>query len=229
MYPLLIFVAVLPGLLISYLIFRLDRYEKEPRLALLICFGLGVVVTVPAMYLEHLFADLGWDAPTNFWLTLAFSFIGIALVEELFKFLAVLIYPFGRRPFNEPIDGIVYTVMIGMGFATLENVLYADRFGLETLLVRSLTAVPAHAAFAVVMGYYVGWAKFRLLERKSLLAKGFLLTVALHGAYDFFILQELYSWLILLAIIILGVSIYLSRRLILEHQESSPFRTEESD
>ena len=58
-------------------------------------------------------------------------------------------------------DGIVYAVMIGMGFATLENIIYASRFGLETTLFRAFTAVPAHGVFAAIMGYYIGVGKVR--------------------------------------------------------------------
>ena len=47
-----------------------------------------------------------------------------------------------------------------MGFATMENISFANRFGLETVLLRAFTAVPAHLVFGVVAGYYVGLAKF---------------------------------------------------------------------
>ena len=37
-------------------------------------------------------------------------------------FVRFILFP--NRNFNEPLDGIVYAVMVSMGFATLENVLY---------------------------------------------------------------------------------------------------------
>ena len=63
--------------------------------------------------------------------------------------------------------------MIGMGFATLENILYADRFGLQTVMIRAFTAVPAHAIFAIIMGYYIGLAKFNKKKSHQIFSSGF--------------------------------------------------------
>ena len=65
------------------------------------------------------------------------------------------------KDFNEPIDGIVYGVTASLGFATLENFYYvyllADYFQTSSMslaIVRSFSAVPAHAVFGVFMGYF---------------------------------------------------------------------------
>lgn len=222
---LIIALAILPGLILSWWMMRLDKYEQENRWFLLIAFAIGMAITAPAMWIETSLANMGFDNASNFWAILFFAFIGVAMVEEALKAIGLLAYPFFRGFFNEPIDGIVYSVMIGMGFATLENVLYADRFGLETVILRAFTAVPAHGAFSVIMGYFFGQARFDEARRWSLIAKGLGFTVLTHGFYDFFILQELYSWLIIFAIVILFVSVYLARQMIISHQENSPFKS----
>lgn len=224
---LILVLAIIPGLLISYFIIRLDKYEREPRLHLALSFFAGMLITFPVMELEEMAAGVGWDKHTNVFSTLAFAFVGVALVEEGAKLLLLLSYPYSLRKFNEPLDGIVYSVMIGMGFATLENVLYASHFGFQTILVRAMTAVPAHGAFSIILGYYVGLSKFRGQDQGKLIGKGFLIAVLLHGAYDFFILQMLFNWLILLAVVVLFVSIYYARKMVIDHQEHSPFREEE--
>lgn len=224
MYILILALAILPGLLISYFIIRMDKYEREPRLHLALSFVAGMLVTFPVMEVEEMAAGIGWDRPGHVVSTLAFAFIGVSLVEESAKLLLLMLYPYSLRKFNEPLDGIVYSVMIGMGFATFENLLYANYFGFQTILVRALTAVPAHGAFSIILGYFVGMAKFRGEERGKLIAKGFLIVVLLHGAYDFFILQSLFNWLILLAVVVLFVSLYYARKMLIAHQEHSPFR-----
>lgn len=225
MYVLLLLLAITPGLLISYYIIRLDKYDREPRVHLFLNFLAGMMVTFPVLEVEKAAAGLGWDQPYNVGRTILFAFVAVAMVEEGAKLLVLLLYPYSLRKFNEPMDGIVYSVMVGMGFATLENILYAGSFGLQTILLRALTAVPAHGAFSIIMGYFVGSAKFRpRTQRAPLILKGFLLVVLLHGAYDFFILQSLFSWLIILAIVVLGVSLYYARRMVIEHQVHSPFR-----
>ena len=47
-----------------------------------------------------------------------------------------------------------------MGFATLENILYVQKYGIQTGFLRMFLSVPAHATFGVLMGYHVGKAKF---------------------------------------------------------------------
>jgi protease PrsW len=224
--PLLIALAALPGLLICWYIYHSDKYDKEPRLHLVICFILGMLITFPILRIESWATRSGWDNPEHLGVALFASFIIVALTEEAAKFSILLAYPYPRAFFNEPMDGIVYAVMISMGFATFENVLYAGRFGWNTTLLRAFTAVPAHAAFAIIMGYFVGQSKFTFSRRarRRMLAVGLLAPFAVHGTYDFFILQEAYDKLMVLALVVLAASVYISRLMIAEQQERSPFR-----
>lgn len=224
---LIIFCAIVPPLLVAYYIFRQDKHEREPRHQLAITYLAGLAITVPALYLEQKAASLGWDQTYTVVNAFLFAFIAVALVEETFKLLVLLAYPYRLPSFNEPLDGIVYSAMVGMGFATLENILYAQRFGLETALMRALTAVPAHGAFAVIQGYFVGLSKFRPESRNKLLLKGWGLSVLVHGVYDFFILQALYEWLVVLALGILGGGIFFARHMIRELQDESPYRKDD--
>ena len=123
-------------------------------------------------------------------------------------------------------DGIVYAVVIGMGFAILENILYVSQLGMSVAFYRMFTAVPAHAAFGVIMGYHVGLAKFHKDKYKSiqLMFKGLLYAAFVHGAYDFFLFSENTLGLAILAFVILIVSIHMSRKLIKLHVDSSPFK-----
>jgi diamine N-acetyltransferase len=88
------------------------------------------------------------------------------------------------------LDGIVYGVMIGMGFATLENILYVQKFGMQTGLLRMFLSVPAHATFGVLMGYYAGKAKFEIPNRTRLLFLGLFWAVLFHGLFDFFLFLQ---------------------------------------
>jgi RsiW-degrading membrane proteinase PrsW (M82 family) len=147
----------------------------------------------------------------------------VAFIEEVAKSCCLFIFPYFNKWFNEPMDGIVYSVMIGMGFATVENIFYAYSNGLETVLVRAFTAVPAHAVFAIISGYYVGLAKFNKEKRIQLILTGLGLAILVHGVYNFFLLQELYEWLSIFAIVTLFISYQFAKRMIELHQKSSPF------
>ena len=221
-----IFLAIIPGILICLYIYKSDKYEKEVLVPLIFCFILGMLITVPVRAIQAWTYSVGLDDSSTILMALFSSFIIVSLSEELFKFASLLIFPYRQKFFNEPLDGIVYAVMIGMGFATLENILYATQYGVVTTIVRAFTAVPAHAVFAIIMGYYVGKAKFEPQHRLRLLLVGLCMSIAIHGTYDFFILQEAYEWLIILAIFTLAISIYFARNLIQTHQDNSPFKKE---
>ncbi len=227
MNPLLLILAILPGILVCVYIYTRDEHDREPHSHLVISFALGVAAAFPAMYLEKLGVESGIEESENVFWTIVFAFVVVALAEELVKFLALMLYAYPRKAFNEPMDGIVYAVMIAMGFATFENILYAELFGLETTILRAFTAVPAHACFAVVMGYFVGLSKFDQSNRIWLIFKGFLFAILLHGAYDFFLLQENIPALTLVSIVMLVMSVVYGKKLIQQHIENSPFKQKE--
>lgn len=215
--PILMFLSILPGVLICLYIYTRDAHDREPRGELAISFALGVLATIPVMFLEKWATDLGLDEPAHIGKTLVFSFFVVATVEELLKFLPLRLYAYPLRSFDEPMDGIVHAIMIGMGFATLENMLYADLYGYETMLLRAFTAVPAHACFAVIMGHFVGLAKFDPLNRKQLIARGLIMSIGLHGFYDFFLLQENIPGLAVVSLAAIYIAIFFAKKLIRQH------------
>ncbi|HRI61536.1 MAG TPA: PrsW family glutamic-type intramembrane protease [Saprospiraceae bacterium] len=224
MNPLLLILATLPGLLLSYAIFRADKYEREPLVPLLVCFALGAAITFPALEIEKWAFHRARPYEKGFWVVALTAFIAVAFNEEVFKFLVLRLFAFPRQFFNEPLDGIVYSVMIAMGFATMENISFANRFGLETVLLRAFTAVPAHLVFGVVAGYYAGLAKFDPANRRRLLWQGFGIAFLFHGVYDFLIMQNWSDWLPVLATVSLYLCLFYCNDLIKEHLDKSPFR-----
>ena len=223
---LLLALAIAPSAAIIWYIYTKDQHEKEPPFLLLIAFALGVVSVVPALAGGNLGEFFGFGETYTWQSIMVYAFGVVALSEELAKFLFLRFVMYPHKEFNEPYDGIIYAVMIGMGFATFENLLYVQAGGLEVAILRMFTAVPAHAAFGVIMGYYVGLAKFDYANRNTLLLKGLLWAVLLHGAYDFFLMLNSYAFLSLVSIAILYLSIYDSKRAIAIHQANSPFHPE---
>ncbi len=227
----LFLLAIAPCLIICQYIFRMDKYESEPKLHLLVCFILGIVCTLPAINLETLGTRLINSEPHNLFRTFIFATFVVALSEELLKFLSLMFYAFPRKEFNEPMDGIVYSTMVSMGFAAMENILYVQgniKDGWGIALARAFTAVPAHGLFALAMGYYVGKAKLNdtpINKLKNCL-KGLGAAIVLHGAYDFLLIQGLYQLLMMLATLSVVAGWYFSGTFIKAHQDLSPFRTD---
>lgn len=188
------------------------------------CFLFGTIATLPAIWLQEWSGMLDVLKGGSAAATLLSSFGAVAPSEEIVKCAAVLLIAFPRRFFNEPLDGIVYAVLAAMGFATVENILYAVHFGFQTTIVRAFTAVPAHFVFAIVQGYYIGRAKFNPENRLSLILQGLGIAVLMHGTYDFLVLQELSEWLSMLAAFSVYICLYYGGALIQEHLDNSPFK-----
>ncbi|MFC4808463.1 glutamic-type intramembrane protease PrsW [Paenibacillus sp. GCM10023250] len=175
--------AVAPGIALLTYFYLKDRYEAEPIHMVIRVFLMGVLIVLPIMVIQRgLQLGLG-SGPV------VFSFAVSAGVEELMKWFVLYHIIYNHTEFDEPYDGIVYAVAISLGFATVENVLYAvfQPMTVGSLLIRALLPVSGHALFGVTMGYYLGKAKF---ANASQLKLRFLILAAClplleHGLYDY--------------------------------------------
>ena len=188
---LLLAIAIAPGIAISLFIYSLHEYGKEFLRPLLLSFVLGMATTLPPLVIQLLAGDVREDPSRHsVWSFAWYAYVIVALSEEGSKYLLLRYYAYPQPTFREPFDGILYAVMIGMGFATVENIEYVWQFGLETGVSRFFLSVPAHASFAVLMGYNVGWAKSDPERSGRLMAKGLLMAVFFHGSFDFFLFLQ---------------------------------------
>ncbi len=178
----LIVLATLPSIVIIIFILRHDKYIKEPINLLIKLFVVGAIIVIPAAILESLFPS----AKNQDIFDVFFSaFIGVALIEEGLKFIGVRLFSFKNYAFDEIYDGVIYCVMVSLGFATVENIMYVLSSGLSTAILRALTAVPAHTIFAIVMGYYISMGKFAHKKRFYYKFMSLTAPTLLHGTYDF--------------------------------------------
>lgn len=220
----LLFAAALaPSAALLYYFYTRDKYEKEPRRMLLKAFLLGGGLVIPVLFVE-IALNIFDNSELNLLTAGYTAFVVAGLVEESFKFLLFFLYIWKAREFNEMYDGIVYSVFISLGFATVENLAYVLSTGFDTALVRSFTAVPAHALFAVAMGYYLGIAKFVKPQfRQKYIWFAFIAPILLHGIYDFILFSQKFYMLLLF----LPYMMYLWKRGLRnvdELVEFSPFR-----
>lgn len=186
----LLYIAVGPGIAIAIFIYYSDKWEREPKMLVLKSFFLGGLAVFPSHYFEGVAGEIiGMQALQDehsplFWLkTIFYAFFIVALAEELCKFLFFKAFICDEQEFSEPFDGIVYGGMIGCGFATVENIMYVLPQGQAVGMLRMITAVPAHAFFGIILGYFMGRAKFSQNQVRHLI-QGLVIVVTLHGIYD---------------------------------------------
>lgn len=194
---LLLISAIAPSMALMIYFYTKDHYEKEPKAVLFKAFALGCLAVAPIVFIElklNLF-DLAEESLLAAGYT---AFIVAGLVEEGFKFFVLWFFLWKNKNFNERYDGILYSVFISLGFATTENIGYVYLSGYNTAFIRAITAVPAHALFGVVMGYYFGRARFAKEERSiKYLLLAFFIPILLHGIYDFILFSKSVELLLL--------------------------------
>ena len=173
-------VAIAPGLaLFSYFYLR-NHIANEPSRTLFHTFIYGAILTFPLLFIQHVFVEEA-IIQNLFLRQVLFS----SILEEFFKWLILVMLIFKHFDFDDPYDGILYGVSVSLGFATVENILYLFAFGVDTAFLRALLPVSSHAIFGVVMGYYLGRAKFAKEQSyKPLLFVALLIPLGLHMVYN---------------------------------------------
>jgi RsiW-degrading membrane proteinase PrsW (M82 family) len=145
---------------------------------------MGAIVPLPAALIErHLLITKALN-PNHYGLFSIFvtAFFVAGVVEEFLKALFFHKGIYHHREFDEPIDGVVYAVAVSLGFAMIENILYVTSYGLSIAFLRSITAVPAHMFFGIIMGYYFSRAKMGL----NPVHYAYVIPAVYHGVYDSF-------------------------------------------
>jgi RsiW-degrading membrane proteinase PrsW (M82 family) len=216
----ILLITLLPSIVIGVYVYQKDKYEKEPLKLIIYSLLFGCLAIIPSLILETVG---GFLENINLFL---YTLIGVASVEEGVKFFFLKKYLYPNKEFNEPFDGIIYSVMISLGFATIENLTYVFLYSetsesLYVAFTRMFSAVPLHASCGVIMGYYVGKAKFQKEKSILFLILGLTGAITLHTFYDYFLFLgegQVFSF------VYLSIGIYYSFKAMKKHQENSPFK-----
>lgn len=195
----LVALSALPALGLAAYVWYVDPTSSEPIWLLVAVFVLGVVFASFAAVINST------AQPLIAWIPVigipVFFYLVVAPVEELVKLLAVRLSAYEQRAFNTVIDGAVYGAFAGLGFATIENMLYVSRGYLTATqasaegpasvlvaatgvaAVRSLVG-PGHVIYSSIAGFYLGLAKFTPAYRGPIIVKGLLIAALIHATYN---------------------------------------------
>ena len=184
----LLLVTILPSILIIMFFVYSDKF-KEPRGEIIKVFFYGILITIPAYFLNTYIGDFFY-ANTRVSENLISSFLTAAPVEEGLKLSVLYYFVYKMKDFNEPMDGIVYGVTVSLGFATYENYDYvfrlSEEFGVDPYQMavwRSYSAIPMHGLMGCIMGFYFGLYAFT--AKKKYLVLCLLIPFIIHGLYNF--------------------------------------------
>ena len=125
-----LFFGFAPMFLFAYILYWLDRYEKEPILLLGAVFVWGMCVAAGGAYILNtlfgmtMFVVTGSENISE----LAMGSLSAPVVEESLKGMAVLlVFLIFYREFDSVLDGIIYAGVAALGFAATENSIYIWR------------------------------------------------------------------------------------------------------
>ncbi|MEQ6376212.1 glutamic-type intramembrane protease PrsW [Bacillaceae bacterium S4-13-58] len=176
----LLAVSIAPGFALLSFFYLKERLSSEPIGFVLRCFIFGALLVFPIMFIQYVFKveNIGQSPFFS-------SFVLSGLLEEFFKWFIFLYTVYKHTSFDKPYDGIVYGVAISLGFATVENLLYLLANGVNFAIGRAIFPVSSHALLGVILGFYMGKAKFMSQQSaRKWIGYSLLIPVILHGSYD---------------------------------------------
>jgi RsiW-degrading membrane proteinase PrsW (M82 family) len=187
--------AGIPAMLWLGFFYLMDRHEPEPKQLVAGVCVLGALIAgpladflqftaVPRQALEmHGIDPLSLDR-------VLYAVLIAGLAQEMCKYAVVRYTIYVSREFDEPMDGIVYMMACGTGYAVWANYHRLSGQGqvyLSHAAAQAVVTTLAHASFAGALGYVMGRAKFsqrRASIRGLLVMLGLLGAAGLNGGFS---------------------------------------------
>jgi len=156
----------------------------------------GILITLAALVLEWSYQEaLNIFSLQNAVLVVI---IGMAFIEEYLKYFVVKAKVLKNSEFDEPVDAMLYLIIVALGFAAAENIFLLN--GLHMIgvplnqilgitLGRFLGAVFLHALASGIIGYFLARSLLLRHERKIFVGLGILVATCLHGIYNYIIIE----------------------------------------
>lgn len=218
-YPLYVIFGIAPSFIWLLFYLRKDKHPESKRMLLKIFFW-GMLIAVPAVFLEMGFFDAveQFNLPKTL-VNVLNAFIGVAFMEELLKYLIVQNHVLRHREFDEPVDAMIYLIVAALGFAAVENILILFQLGpavlwdkaIEISVFRFLGATFLHTLSSGLVGYFLALAVLENGKRTKLIVFGLLLATALHGLYNFSIMRiDGNAKILIPLLILLGLAVFVS-------------------
>lgn len=183
--------GVLPALIWLWFWLREDEEKPEPKGMLMLCFLLGMVAVIFVLPIEK-FLQVHISSQE-------YQILSWASVEEIIKYLAVLIVLFNTSYIKNPIDYPIYIITAALGFAALENTFFLIKplsldhstVGLLTSQLRFLGSTLLHSVSSGLIGISLGLSFYLgRFFKKLYLIIGMIAAIALHTAFNFFIIDN---------------------------------------
>ena len=195
-YLLLIIFGLAPSFVWLLYFLRKDVHPEDNREVVKI-FIYGALAVIPAALIQFGFFDLILPMTPGLIKTIISMVFGVAMTEEILKYLVVKNKVFITSHFDEPMDLPLYMIISSLGFAAVENTFVILNPGFLNLspmrivtvsLLRFLTATLLHALCSGTLGVFLAVAIYQTNIKTRLIISGFSVAIFLHALYNFSIM-----------------------------------------
>ncbi len=202
--------SIIPAFIWLIFWLREDAIHPEPRWLIGVSFIGGILSVVIAIFGEKYIFDMVADQNLRYTLW--------AALEEIIKFVTVLIIALHTRYYDEPIDAMIYIITVALGFAAIENTLFIlgplsngeISQSIATGSMRFVGATLVHIVSSAIIGFFLGFAFYKKSIAKFVYATiGIIFAIALHSSFNLSIINsnagdtmKTFAW-IWLAVVIL--------------------------
>ena len=181
--------GLIPALFWVWFWLREDSKNPEPYFLIAISFIAGMAVVPMALPLQKIAVDLYSGAN---------MIVVWVIIEELLKYAVALALIFWNKEVDEPIDMVIYMIVVALGFAALENALFIfNPLVLGDYLNSALTggfrllgATLLHILASGTVGVFLALTYYRSKVTQVLAGTfGLFIAIVLHALFNFFIMD----------------------------------------
>lgn len=198
--------GLLPSLIWLSFYLKKDKHP-EPNSIVIKLFGGGILVGPLAVFMELILVWVIFPGP-SFFATISPSFerdgaLAVLMVsalipafsEEYLKYAMVKFRFLRNAEFDEPTDVMLYCIIVGLGFAAIENlvVLFKITFpdfgqALTVVGLRFLGATLVHALACGMTGYWLALGLLHTARRTRFVITGLTVAIAFHACYNYLVM-----------------------------------------
>jgi RsiW-degrading membrane proteinase PrsW (M82 family) len=183
--------GIIPPLIWLYFLLREDKRCPEPRALIFMAFVAGMVAVPLVIPFESYAANHLQDGLP--------VILAWAIIEETMKYGVAAVFILWHRAVDESLDLVIYMITVALGFAALENTFFLITpfihgdfaNGLITDNLRFIGSTLLHVVASSAIGFALAFSYKKSRPVRIIAAAcGLILAVALHSAFNFFIITQ---------------------------------------
>lgn len=180
-----------PLLFLILALLAMKSMEKKEFRLFAGSYFMGMISVIPMILVIYIISNYWLSTFTSLRRIIFFSFIMVGFMAEIVKFLFLRFYYIPKDIITKPFDGILFSLMIALGFSTTVNIYFYQTWNLTSDTLAVTYVIPfANLLIGILMGFFVGMGKFRTQSLDSF--TGLSAAIFFHGFFVFNLISRDY-------------------------------------